>query len=71
MPAPQRQVLEAIRRQCEKVEERMPGYRKELLETLAEVIHIERGHQKTATNVVQQIENKCEAVAELLLRRRA
>jgi len=69
MPAPQRQVLETVRSQCERSEERFTGYRKELLDTLAEVLHIERVHKTSATNVVQQIEGKCEALADLLLRR--
>ena len=67
MSAPQRQVLEVINAQCDKAEERFPGYRGELKNTLADILAIERTKPH---NVVQQIEAKLEALGDLVTRKR-
>jgi hypothetical protein len=68
MAAPQQQVLEAIRRQCDSVEERFPDYRREALAMLADVIALERARPH---DIVNQLEAKFEALGNLLLRRTA
>jgi hypothetical protein len=67
MSVPQHLVIETIRRQCEQIEERYSGYRKELVGYLAEILSIERASPK---NTVQQITAQLEAFGDLYHRRR-
>ena len=68
MAAEQRQLLEILKRQCGNAPVRYRNYHKDLLETLAQVLLVERANRTAPGNVVQQIEGKCEALAELVLR---
>lgn len=64
MGAPQRQVIEAIRDKVNNVDERFDGYRAELLEVIDEILRLE---QQRPHNVVQQIQRRISALAELLV----
>jgi hypothetical protein len=66
MPVPQQLVIDTIRAHCERVEERYPDYRKELVGYLADIIGIERASPR---NVVQQITAQLEAFGELYHRK--
>jgi len=66
MPVPQQLVIERIRARCEELDERYPGYRKDLVGYLAEVLSIERS---SPGNVVQQVERQLEAFGELFHRK--
>lgn len=66
MPVPQQLVIDTIRAQCERIDERYPGYRKELVAYLAEILSIERAGPK---NVVQQVGRQLDAFGELYRRR--
>lgn len=66
MPVPQQLVIERIRARCEELEERYPGYRKDLVGYLAEVLSIERA---APNNVVRQVEGQLEAFGELFHRK--
>jgi len=68
MPAEQEQLLEVLKRQCRNAPLRYGKYHRDLLDTLAQVLTVERANRAAPGNVVQQIENKCEALAELVLR---
>lgn len=68
MSVPQRQLIETITQQCERIEERFPKYRKRLLESIAEIVAVERSHMISHTNVVQKIADQCEALGDLLAR---
>lgn len=50
-----KRVLEIILEEVGKVDERYPGYRDELKETVAEIIAIERQHKLVSRNVKQDI----------------
>ncbi len=59
-------VREIIREEVKSIEERCAGYRKVLAETLADIIALERQHQVQATNIQQQIGDKCNAAGRWL-----
>jgi hypothetical protein len=66
MPVPQQIVIERIRARCEELEERYPGYRRDLVSYLAEILSIERA---SPFNVVKQAEAQLGALGELYHRR--
>jgi hypothetical protein len=66
MPVPQQLVIDTIRARCEELDERYPGYRREVIGYLAEILTIERAAPK---NVVQQVEGQLEAFGDLFHRR--
>lgn len=66
MSVPQQLLIDTIRKRCELLDERYPGYVKDLIGYLAEVLAIERADPK---NVVQQVEAQLEAFGELHARR--
>jgi len=68
MLAEEGQLLEVLKRQCASAPLRYRKYQRDLFETLAQVLMIERVNRTAPGNVVQQIEGKCEALAELILR---
>lgn len=68
MSVPQQVLIEAIRQRCEQLDERYPGYVKDLIGYLAEVLAIERAEPR---NVVQQVEAQLEAFGDLYRRRAA
>lgn len=66
MPVPQQLVIERIRTRCEELDERYPGYRRDLVGYLAEVLSTERA---SPYNVARQVEIQLEAFGELFHRR--
>jgi hypothetical protein len=68
MSPEQGQLLQVLKQQCASAPDRYKNYQEDLLETLAQVLSVERANRTAPGNVVQQIEAKCEALAELVLR---
>jgi len=68
MFAEEGQLLEVLKRQCSNAPLRYRKYQRDLLDALAQILMIERVNRTAPSNVVQQIEGKCEALAELVLR---
>lgn len=66
MPLNDRKIISIILDQASEIEERCPGYRKELIAVIAEIIEHERGHRVSATNIQKKISDKCNAVAHFL-----
>lgn len=66
MSVPQQVLIEAVRKRCENLEDRYPGYRIDLIGYLAEMLSVERSQPK---NVVQQVESQLEAFGDLYRRR--
>ncbi len=66
MPVPQQLVIERIRTRCEELDERYPGYRRDLVGCLADILSIERA---SPYNVAKQVELQLEAFGELFHRR--
>jgi hypothetical protein len=63
---PQQLVIERIRAQCEELDERYVGYRRDLLGYLAEILSIERA---APHNVAQQVDAQLEAFGDLFQRK--
>lgn len=66
MSVPQQLLIETIRERCEQLDERYPGYVKDLIGYLAEILAIERA---APHNVKQQVEAQLEAFGDLYDRR--
>lgn len=66
MPLNERKIISIILEQASEIEERCPGYKKELIAVIAEIIEYERGHRVSATNIQKKISDKCNAVAHFL-----
>ena len=66
MPVPQQLVIQCIRARCEELDERYPGYRKDLVGYLAEVLSIERA---SPNKVAQLVEGQLEAFGDLFHRK--
>ena len=64
------QLLAVLKGQIEAIDEgeRMPGYHKELLSTLADILTYESAHQTKKTDIVIDMRGKCEALGEALLK---
>ena len=60
-------VLETVRQQCLARPERRPGYRHELLETVAGILSLERDHRISPTNIVQKMQDQVEALGYRLV----
>jgi hypothetical protein len=56
-------IVNILLKQCESLEERCPGYRKEMLSLVAEVLNLEREHALARTNVAQRIGDQVNTLA--------
>jgi hypothetical protein len=68
MPVPQQLVIDRIRARCDDLEDRYPGYRRDLVGYLADVLSYERAAEH---NVVKQVEAQLQAFGDLYHRRLA
>jgi hypothetical protein len=66
MPLTSQRVLAIIMEECMEREERFPGYRKELVATLADVLQLERKHRVQGTNIKQRVSDKIGALGRLI-----
>ena len=66
MPLNDSKVREIIREEVQSLEERCPGYREMLADTLVTIIELEWQHQVQATNIQQKISDKCNAAGRWL-----
>ena len=71
MPLNHRKIISIIFEQCTDIEERCKGYREEITETITDILVYERGHRVSATNIQKKINDKCNATARILARRRS
>ena len=62
----QKKIVEIVASQVGQVEERFAGYRDELMNTLAEIIEMERAHKVSGFNIQQRISDKCNALGGLV-----
>ena len=70
MPLNDRKIITIILDECESIQERCDGYREELVETITEIIALERQHRVQGTNIQQKINDKCNAAGNFLARTR-
>ena len=69
MPLNDRKIITIILDECESIEDRCDGYREELVETITEIIALERQHRVQGTNIQQKINDKCNAAGNFLARK--
>jgi len=68
MSVNQQHLVEILRGQVGALEERTPNYRRELLDTLAEIIVLERTNRIRRIAIQQDVRAKCEALGTFLSR---
>ena len=66
MAVSQQQLLETIKTQLSQVPARSSTYRNDLLNTLAEIVMLERVNRLRRTNIQQEVKAKCEALGVLV-----
>jgi len=71
MPLNEKKIIAMILAQCDHIEERCPGYRKEILEVVSEILLLERQHRTQGTNIQQKIGDRCNVAGQILADRRA
>ena len=70
MPPNNRKIISIILEECREIEERCNGYREEIVEVISEILQHERSHRVSATNIQKKINDKCNATARFLARKR-
>ena len=66
MPLNQKKIISIILEQCQELDERCEGYRKEMLAVIAEILLYESQHRIRAINIQQKINDKCDATGRFL-----
>jgi hypothetical protein len=66
MPLASKRVLSIILEECREREDRFPGYQRELVETLSEIIQLERDHRVQGMNIKQRVADKIGALGRLI-----
>jgi len=66
MPVNRKKLLELLKLQFNDVNDRCTGYKKELLETIAEIIALEQQHRVQGTNIRQKVSDKCSDLGKFL-----
>ena len=66
MPLASKRVFVIIFDECQKRDQRFPGYHKELMATLSDIIQLERDHRVQGTNIKQRIADKIGALGHLI-----
>ncbi len=66
MPLNEKKVINLILDECNNIEERCKGYRKELVNVITEILTAERQHRVQGTNIQQKINDKCNATGRFL-----
>ncbi len=70
MTVTQQKLLKVLRDQVDHIDEtdRVPGYRRDLLETLAQIVVLEKEHLEARTQIQKKINDKAQALATILLK---
>ena len=68
MTVSQQKLVSVLREHVDAVgeDDRVPGYRKELLSTLAEIVALEREHRQAGIQIQKRVSGKCEALGQIL-----
>lgn len=65
-----RKVVSILLEQCKNIEDRCPGYKKEMIDLVSEVLLMERAHLVSKTNISQKISDQVNTVGQFLYMRR-
>lgn len=68
MPLSDKKVITIILEECDKLPERITGYRRAIRDTITDILLYERRHLTAATNIQQQVDQACDSAAGLLVR---
>ncbi len=70
MTVSQQKLLSVIRDRVDQIDEsdRVPGYRRDLLETLAQIVVLEKEHLEARTQIQKKINDKAQALGTILLK---
>lgn len=66
MAADSELLLMALRREIEDLPERCPGYHRAVLDTLVDVVSLEREHRAARIPIVQKMKEKTESLAKFV-----
>ena len=68
MTVSQQKLLSVIRDRVDQIDEsdRVPGYRRDLLETLAQIVVLEKEHLEARTQIQKKINDKAQALGTIL-----
>ena len=65
-----KKIVEILLEHCKSIENRCPGYRKDMQDLLAEVLKLEREHALARTNISARIADQVNALGMVLYRSR-
>lgn len=63
-------MVQLILNECETIEERCDGYRKEVIDAVVKVLTAEKEHQVQKTSIQKQVDAECYAAGDFLHRKR-
>ncbi len=66
MPLNEKHVFEIVLEQCNQVEERYEGYRKSLVDCIADILLLERQHSVSHIDIRVKVQDACVAAGRLL-----
>lgn len=68
MTVSQQKLLSVIRDRVDQIDEsdRVPGYRRDLLETLAQIVVLEKEHLEAKTQIQKKINDQAQALGTIL-----
>ncbi len=66
MAATRARLLDAFSKQIRQIEEKCPGYQKELINTIADIVQAERDHEIRSTNIQQKVSDYCSRLGGFL-----
>ena len=69
MAVDQRKLITVIKSAVSEVEDRHPGYRDVLFDYVAQIVLLEREHEKKATQIQKRVSDKIEALATIIDKR--
>ena len=70
MPLHGKKVISIIINECKATDNRCVGYKDELIETLSDIITLEKQHRVQGTNIQQKINDKCNTLGGYLFNKR-
>lgn len=59
-------LVQALRREIDDLPERCPGYHRAVLDTLVDIVSLEREHRAARIPIVQKMKEKTEALAKFV-----
>jgi hypothetical protein len=66
MAVDQRKLIAVMRDAVTSVEERYPGYRRDLFDYVAQIVMLEREHERKATQIQKKVADKVAALGTLV-----